>query len=762
MGIRASSGGQFNSSSSGSGGSGNTLTVEQVQDILSEALLPATTVEGLSLTSVYNDVTGKITLSLGTPPNAPITNVVPASIDVKKLGVAVGAAKTLNFAGSGLGAVTLADGVVTINVIGGDGSGTGSGVGISGAVINTSGNLVIALTDGSVINTGRVVGSNGVAGTNGTNGVSVSTATVNTAGQLIITMSTGQQINAGVVVGAQGPFGPQGAVGPRGDTGLQGAIGAQGAQGTQGPAGRSVASNGATIDTNGNLHITLSDGTILNAGRAVGAQGAQGVAGPQGIQGLQGLVGPAGATGSQGIKGDTGASGPQGSQGVAGPKGDTGATGAASTIAGPAGATGAQGIQGLQGPKGDTGANSTIAGPAGATGAQGSQGVAGPKGDTGATGAASTVAGPSGATGAQGLQGVQGPKGDTGADSTVAGPTGNTGPQGLQGIQGVAGPKGDTGATGTSYSLNGVASNVQVYGLSSTTQPGYNLEVDLANKANKLTTARNITLSGKVTGLTSFDGSGNVTMITALSGVTTSDVAEGTNKYFTDTKARAALSASTGLSYNSTTGVMALNANSDQITEGSNNLYFTNNRFDNRLGQSSLAQFSDVANTSPTTGQALVWNGSAWSPSTVSGGVGGTGGTNSGVYKATAQVEYDPNGNLSSVSVLNGGISAVITTATSTTATVTFTFTGSTCTPLGIQVYGYQRTTNVYVTRALASDFPTRTIVAGGASGAPTSFSAFDSSTNTMTISLPKSVTGASAGIGQTTHCVLQFLLSSI
>jgi len=682
MGIRASSGGQFNSGGSGSGGSGSTLTVEQVQDILSEALLPATTVEGLSLTSVYNDVTGKITLSLGTPLSAPIANVIPASIDVKRSGVEVGAAKTLNFAGSGLGAVTVADGVVTINVVGGDGSGTGSGVGISGATINSSGNLVISLTDGTIIDTGHVVGSNGAAGPAGANGVSVSTATVNQSGQLIITMSTGQQINAGNVVGAQGPFGPQGPVGPKGDTGTTGATGIQGPQGVQGPAGRSVASNGAAIDTNGNLQISLTDGTIISAGKVVGPQGVQGVAGPAGAQGLQG----------------------------------------------PAGATGAAGAQGIAGPKGDTGA----------VGPQGTQGVAGPKGDTGATGADSTVPGPAGATGPQGLQGVAGP----------------------QGPAGVAGPKGDTG---TSYSLNGVADEVQVYGLSTTTQAGYDLEVDIANKANKLATARNITLSGKVTGLTSFDGSGNVTMITALSGVTTSDVAEGTNKYFTDAKARAALSASTGLSYNSSTGVMALNANSDQITEGSNNLYFTNNRFDNRLGQSTLAQFSDVANASPTTGQALVWNGSAWTPSTIaSGGVGGTGGSSSGVFKATAQVEYDPNGNLSSVSVLNGGISAVITTATSTTATVTFTFTGSTCTPLGIQVYGYQRTNNVYVTRALASDFPTRTIAAGGTPGAPTSFSAFDSSTNTMTISLPKSVTGASAGIGQTTHCVLQFLLSSI
>jgi hypothetical protein len=680
MGIRASSGGQLGGGSSGSGGPGTVLTVEQVQDIVSDSLTTDNLINGLALVSTYDDVTGKLKLSLSAP-NAPITNVVPASIDVKRLGVEVGAAKSLNFVGTGLGAVTVANDVVTINVAGGEGGG-GSGIGIAGAAINSSGNLVITLTDGTVIDTGHVVGSNGAPGAPGTNGVGVSSASVNPTGQLVIGLTSGQQINAGNVVGPQGPFGPQGAVGPKGDKGDTGATGAQGLQGIQGPAGRSVASNGATIDSNGNLQITLSDGTVLNAGRATGPQGAQGVAGPQGIQGLQG----------------------------------------------PAGQTGAQGPQGIAGPKGDTGA----------TGAQGAQGVAGPKGDKGDTGADSTVPGPQGL---QGPIGLQGPKGDTG----------------LQGPQGIQGPP------GTSYSLNGVADEVQVYGLSSTTQAGYDLEVDIANRANKLSTARNIALTGKVTGLTSFDGSGNVTMITALNGVTTTEVAEGTNKYFTDARARAALSASTGLSYNSTTGVMSLNANSDQISEGSNNLYFTNNRFDNRLGQSTLAQFSDVANTSPTTGQALVWNGSAWAPSTVSGGgSGGTGTGGSGVFKATAQIDYDANGNLSNVSILNGGISAVITTATSTTATVTFTFTGSTCTPLGIQVYGYQRTNNVYVTRALASDFPTRTIAAGGTSGNPTTFNAFDASTNTMTISLTKAVTGASAGIGQTTHCVLQFLLSSI
>jgi hypothetical protein len=125
-------------------------------------------------------------------------------------------------------------------------------------------------------------------------------------------------------------------------------------------------------------------------------------------------------------------------------------------------------------------------------------------------------------------------------------------------------------------------------------------------------------------------------------------------------------------------------------------------------------------------------------------------------------VDYDASGNLSNVSILDGSISAVIATATSTVATVTFTFLGSTTAPLGIQVYGYQRTSNVYVTRALASDFPTRSVIGGGTSGSPSAFSNFDAANNTMTLGLTKAATGSSAGVGQTTHCVIQFLLSSI
>jgi hypothetical protein len=248
---------------------------------------------------------------------------------------------------------------------------------------------------------------------------------------------------------------------------------------------------------------------------------------------------------------------------------------------------------------------------------------------------------------------------------------------------------------------------------------------------------------------------------TRLASRTTDNLSEGsTNKYFSNTLARNALAAGTGLSYNSSTGTFSLSTNTDNVTEGSSNLYYTSTRFDTRLGQSNLNQLADVTNTTPTTGQALAWNGSAWAPTTISSG-GGGGGTSSGIFKAAVQVEYDASGNLSSVSVLDGGISAVIATATSTTATVTFTFTGSSCAPLNIQVYGYQRASNVYVTRGIGSDYSARTLAGGGSSGSPSAFSAFDASANTMTLSLTKALTGSTAAVGQTTHCVVQFLLSA-
>ena len=828
---------------------------------------------------------------------APTTNL-DALTDVNTTGVATG--QLLGWNGTSWVPTNNSGAKGDTGAAGPAGAAGTAGLSISAATVTLLGRLQLTLTDNSVVDAGNVSG--------------IKSATVNGSGELVLTKQDNTTINVGSVIGPQGATGSQGIQGIKGDTG------------EQGPAGLSVTS--ASVNSFGRLLIVKSDNSTVDAGSVVGPQGAQGLKGDTGEAGATGPAGSNGTSGTNGVGITTAAVNGSGNLiitktdsstvdagSVIGPKGDTGSTGAQ----GPQGSTGPAGL-GIYSVVVDGDGNlqvtltdaSTI--NAGSTvGPQGPQGAAGPAGRSIANGGVVIDAG-----GNLQITLTDGVTINAGSAVGPQGSTGATGATGAQGTQGIKGDTGDTGATGTSYTVNGKVGSVQVYGLGNTTQSGYDLEVDLANKANKWTTARTLTLSGKVTGLTSFDGSGNITMTTALNAVTTNDISEGatnkyytdsrarlslssisdsnitslisyddatgqikyrantsyitegsnlyftntradaradvrigassinalldvdtvtaaptngqvltwtgsawtpssvaggsgavssvnaktgvvvlntddvaegstnlyytttrwdtrlaakttdnlnqgtTNKYFSDTLARNALAAGTGLSYNSSTGTFSLNTSTDNVTEGSSNLYYTSARFDTRLGQSNLNALADVTNTTPTTGQALVWNGSAWAPSTVSSG-GGSGGTgaSSGIFRAAVQVEYDASGNLASVSVLNGGISAVIATATSTTATVTFTFTGSVCAPLNIQVYGYQRASNVYVTRSIGSDYSSRTLAGGGSSGSPSAFSAFDASANTMTLSLTKALTGATAAVGQTTHCVLQFLLSS-
>jgi hypothetical protein len=67
--------------------------------------------------------------------------------------------------------------------------------------------------------------------------------------------------------GKDGAVGPQGPAGAAGATGPQGPQGAQGAQGAAGPAGKDGVSITSAVVTNGNLIITKSDGTTVDAGR---------------------------------------------------------------------------------------------------------------------------------------------------------------------------------------------------------------------------------------------------------------------------------------------------------------------------------------------------------------------------------------------------------------------------------------------------------------------------------------------------------------
>ena len=78
----------------------------------------------------------------------------------------------------------------------------------------------------------------------------------------------------------------------------------------------------------------------------------------------------------------------------------------------------------------------------------------------------------------------------------------------------------------------------------------------------------------------------------------TSNITEGTNLYFTNARARSAISATGSLSYNSTTGVMSFTMpaqNTSNITEGTN-LYYTNARADARIAAASTSDLSEGTN----------------------------------------------------------------------------------------------------------------------------------------------------------------------
>jgi hypothetical protein len=322
---------------------------------------------------------------------------------------------TINFAGNGFTSITSVGNVVTINTISIGQPGPQGNVGPMGpagldilTANVTAGNLLITLSNAYVIDAGNVVGPQGIQGIQGIQGNIGLTGNTGPKGDTGATGPQGIQGNIGLTgntgaTGPQGIQGIQGNVGPKGDTGatgpqgIQGNIGPQGIQGIQGNVGLTgdtgpkgdtgatgpqgiqgnVGATGATgpqgnvgntgpagtgisnvnVNGSGNLLVTLSNTTVIDAGHVVGATGATGATGPkgdtgatgpQGIQGIQGNVGPAGTNGTNGVDGISvvnassttgnllitlsnstvintgnviGPQGPQGIQGIPGPSG---------------------------------------------------------------------------------------------------------------------------------------------------------------------------------------------------------------------------------------------------------------------------------------------------------------------------------------------------------------------------------------------------------------------------------------------------------
>jgi hypothetical protein len=134
----------------------------------------------------------------------------------------------------------------------------------------------------------------------------------------------------------------------------------------------------------------------------------------------------------------------------------------------------------------------------------------------------------------------------------------------------------------------------------------------------------------------------------------TTNISEGTNLYYTDVRARASISGGTGISYNSTTGVITntitqytnalaiaapltgyvsgagtisatdsilsaiqkLNGNIGALTTGVSSVFGRTGAVVATEGDYSLTQLSDVTITTPSSGQVLRYSGTAWVNST--------------------------------------------------------------------------------------------------------------------------------------------------
>ncbi|MCH5198164.1 MAG: hypothetical protein J1E34_04575, partial [Oscillospiraceae bacterium] len=173
-----------------------------------------------------------------------------------------------------------------------DGADGKDGISITNAVVGDNGELVLTYSNGTTANLGAVVGKDGqdgIDGSNGVDGISVINAEITSDGELVLTYSNGQRSNLGNVIGANGK------------DGADGKDGIDGKDGTNGADGISVVKS--EINSRGELVLTYSDGNIDNLGVVVGANGKDGKDGENGKDGTNGKNGKDGLNGTDGKDG---------------------------------------------------------------------------------------------------------------------------------------------------------------------------------------------------------------------------------------------------------------------------------------------------------------------------------------------------------------------------------------------------------------------------------------------------------------------------
>ena len=289
---------------------------------------------------------------------------------------------------------------------------------ITNAGFNKNGDFILTLLDGTDVNVSNVSNSKGKDGTDGKNGTNGKNGANGKDGRSITLASVNSEGQL-VITYSDGS-----------SVNLDKLVGINGIDG--------VSISNSAINDKGELIITYSNGQICNLGKVVGVDGKNGI---NGINGSDGNNGKNGQDGISVVKSEINSNGELvvtysnsvidnlgkviGSDGAKGEKGDKGDTGARGEK-GEKGDAGEQGIQGVAGKDGKDGINGTN-GVDGKDGTDGKDGVGintvnitedGKLNITltnGTTLNLGTIKGEKGDKGDTGVQGEKGDKGDTGA-----------------------------------------------------------------------------------------------------------------------------------------------------------------------------------------------------------------------------------------------------------------------------------------------------------------------------------------------------------
>lgn len=182
--------------------------------------------------------------------------------------------------------------------------------------------------------------------------------------------------------------------------------------------------------------------------------------------------------------------------------------------------------------------------------------------------------------------------------------------------------------TGSKSSLRRIADlerNVSILAAKSLTDDGTGSgetgDVDYAKKSGQWSSSRTITLGGDLSGSVNIDGSSNVTLNATVSGNTVALGTDTTGNYMVN------VSAGTGISVSHTQGegstaTVSLNASTDNVSEGSNQ-YFTTARA--RLALSAGTGISYNNSTGAITNSLSTSGGSIGGAIAVSGAITATG-----------------------------------------------------------------------------------------------------------------------------------------